>query len=379
MTDLLTQDELTTTDGTPPPEGSRFGKAHHILLIFALAVFVIWLLTGFYQVKSDEVAIVERLGQYIQNPDGKAALVEQGLHYHMPWPIDTAHKVSVQQLLTLRVNAFDTSPDAYSEFKQQMMQQRQGTIEQINAVFDPYLITADKNVVHMDIAVVYRINDPEAWLNTISHTGDTANGEDSEDMRQQMFQQIAQHAMITRVSQMKLDEALFSGLGALNATMQETLEKGMQVEDVHSASGKLQLGVEVRRVDVIRSRPPDRVKSAYDQVQQSKANFQRMQRDALTQKESTIRMAESQKQTMLLRAEQYANEQTRQAEGEAARFSQVLKQFQQSPVSTRFNVFADTAQSIMANLKRLYVALPGQRITVTLDPPQFDANQVGPK
>src|SRR6185503_6756983 len=99
MTDLLTQDEFTTTtDGTPPPEGSRFGKAHHILLIFALAVFVIWLLTGFYQVKSDEVAIVERLGQYLQNPDGKAALVEQGLHYHMPWPIDTVHKVSVQQL-----------------------------------------------------------------------------------------------------------------------------------------------------------------------------------------------------------------------------------------------------------------------------------------
>src|SRR4051812_13162774 len=114
MTDLMTQDELDTApDAARAPEGAMFGKAHHILLLFALAALVIWLLSGFYQVKSDEVAIVERLGQYLQTPDGKAVLIEQGLHYHLPWPIDTVHKVSVQQTMTLRVNAFDTTPEQY--------------------------------------------------------------------------------------------------------------------------------------------------------------------------------------------------------------------------------------------------------------------------
>jgi len=176
MTSVMTEETLETSpDGTPAPEGSRFGKAHHILLSFVTAALVIWLLTGFYQVKSDEVAIIERLGQYLQTPNEKAALIEQGLHYHLPWPIDTVHKVSIQQTMTLRVNAFDTSPEAYAEFKQQLMQARAGTLQQISAIFDPYLITADKSVVHMDISVVYRVNDPEAWLNTISHSGVTTS------------------------------------------------------------------------------------------------------------------------------------------------------------------------------------------------------------
>jgi len=379
MTDLMTRDELEASPDAPQaPEGSRFGKAHHILLLFALEALVIWLLSGFYQVKSDEVAITERLGQYLQTPNGKAVLIEQGLHYHLPWPIDTVHKVSVQQTMTLRVNAFDTTPEQYAEFRQQMLQQR-FTIAQISAVFDPYLITADKSVVHMDVSVIYRINDPEAWLNTISHSSVTTSAEDPTDLRQQMFQQIAQHAMITRVSHMTLEEALFRGLGALNATMQEAIEKAMAVEDPHSPTGKLQVGIQVQGVNVVRSRPPDRVKSAYDQVTQARSNFQRAKQDAQSQKDTTIHLAQGQTQTMILQAQQYATQRTQEAEGEASRFAQVLQQYQASPETTRFNIYVDAAQSILANAKRLYVARPGQRITVTVDPPQFDANQVGPR
>jgi hypothetical protein len=35
------------------PEGSRWAKAHHILLGFLLLSAVIWILSGFYQVKAD--------------------------------------------------------------------------------------------------------------------------------------------------------------------------------------------------------------------------------------------------------------------------------------------------------------------------------------
>jgi len=82
---------------------------------------------------------------------------------------------------------------------------------------------------------------------------------------------------------------------------------------------------------------------------------------------------------MILQAQQYATQRTQEAEGEASRFAQVLQQYQASPETTRFNIYVDAAQSILANAKRLYVARPGQRITVTVDPPQFAANQVGPR
>jgi regulator of protease activity HflC (stomatin/prohibitin superfamily) len=40
----------------------------------------VWLLSGFYQVNSGQVAIVERLGQYVTDTSGKAEQLRSGLH-----------------------------------------------------------------------------------------------------------------------------------------------------------------------------------------------------------------------------------------------------------------------------------------------------------
>lgn len=356
--------------------GKPWFKAQYILLYFVTAAAIIWLLTGFYQVKSDQIAIVERLGQYISTPNGQARQFEQGLHYTLPWPIDTVHKVSVQQTATLRVNAFDTTPANYAEFRQQL--QRDGALlSRISALFDPYLITADKSVVHMDISVVYRISDPEAWLNTISHSATNIGAtEDPDDLRQEVFQQIAQHAMITRVSHMTLEQVLFSDLAQLSAMMQDTLEKAMELRDPTSPTGKLALGAQVMRVDVVKSRPPERVRGAYDQVQQAKTNFQRVTEEARAAKATRVRLAQGRTETMLTEARQYATERTERAKGEAARFSQVLKQYQESPEAARFDVFAEAARAILSDPRRIWQVRPGEKVNVYLDPPQYDPNQV---
>src|SRR4051812_27122707 len=98
--------------------GGSFARAHRILVYSLSAVVVIWLLSGFYQVRADQVAIVERLGEYIATPEGKPIQLSQGLHYHLPWPIDSVQLISTQQSMTLDVTAFNTSPSEYDEFKQ---------------------------------------------------------------------------------------------------------------------------------------------------------------------------------------------------------------------------------------------------------------------
>ena len=100
-------------------EGSRWGKAHHVLLGFVILAVIVWIGSGFYQVTADEVAVVERLGQFVSagGPGGKATLVEQGLHYRIPWPIDRVFKIPVQQTRTLTVNTFYAPQDEYADFK----------------------------------------------------------------------------------------------------------------------------------------------------------------------------------------------------------------------------------------------------------------------
>src|ERR1035437_2345778 len=75
MTEQLPQ---SPEDPAPPPEGSRFAKAHHVLLIFLALVLLGWLLSGYYQVNNDQIAIVERLGTYLVNADGSVRQIPNG-------------------------------------------------------------------------------------------------------------------------------------------------------------------------------------------------------------------------------------------------------------------------------------------------------------
>jgi membrane protease subunit HflK len=355
-------------DGATATEGSRFAKAHHILLYFLGAVLLVWMLSGFYQVKADEIAIVERLGQYLQAGNGKTMTVDQGLHYHLPWPVDRVHKISTQQTATLRVTEFDMPPDAYSDFRMQL-QREQWPADVISAWFDPYMITGDKSVIHMDISVVYRINDPEAWLNTVSHADMAVLA--ANDQREALFQRIAQRAMIGEVSHMTMEQVLFSDLGELATAMQGAVEKGLKMPRIDG-----QMGVQVMRVDIVRSRPPDRVKPAFNQVSQAKSKREEMKSMAQSAYDSAVTKAEGERLTLVTKANQYATEQTNGATGEAQRFKEVWAQYKKSPETTQFNMYADAANTVLSGAKRLYRVLPGHRLLITVDPPQYDANQV---
>jgi membrane protease subunit HflK len=377
MTLMHTHEPEPVDTATPPEgEGSKFARAHHILLYFVAAVLVVWLLTGFYQVKTGEIAIVERMGQYLASPTGKAIRYEQGLHYHLPWPIDIVHKVSVQQVAPLRVDEFNTTPARYAEFRQSM-QQLGNRLDVISALFNPYLITADRNVVHMDVTVYYRVNDPEAWLNTISHATNDVGTPD--DLRQQIFQQITQRAMIARVAQMTLEQVLFTGQEGLRASLQEAVQNALVIEDPHHPHEKQSLGVEVVRLDLVTVRAPDRVKSAFDMVQQARTNKESTISTAEGMRNSMIQRATAERETLQTNASRDAIARVSDAAGEVARFTQVLQQYQNSPDTTRFDIFADTASTILKNARRTYTVLPGTKVTVTVDPPQYDANQVAPR
>src|SRR5262249_16232996 len=52
------------------------------LLLVALAVLVIWAVSGFFRVEPDERGVVLRFGKYAWDAN-------PGLNYHLPYPIET--------------------------------------------------------------------------------------------------------------------------------------------------------------------------------------------------------------------------------------------------------------------------------------------------
>ncbi len=369
--------------------GSRWGKAHHVLLIFAATAIVVWLLSGFYKVKADEVAIVERLGQFVGS-DGKAALIEQGLHYHLPWPIDEVFKIPVQQTRTLTVNTFFAPMEEYADYKRDLLRDPNYTPEFLSALFDPYLITSDKNIVHISVAVTYQITDPEDWIMSVSHESEDVSGTGASsssqitDQRERLIQYIVQRTMVRELAHIPIDDVLLEGNAKTFLTLQNAIQKAVQNPDNTPGlpmSTKLHdLGITVQKVDPTGVRWPQyqMVNDAFQSVLKAKSDAESARYAAQTQAEGDHTRATAERETMLKNADAYAKQVTDEAQGEANRFQQVYAQYEKAPEITRWNVFADAVRSVSGNAKRILFVQPGQKTILTIDPPTFDAGQVQP-
>ena len=229
--------------------------------------------------------------------------------------------------------------DALREDKEQILPP-----EILNAEYDPYLITADKNVVHVSLMVTYRINDPEAWITTVSHELEEKASSDTvvaatvgeADMREELFQQIVQHALVRQLAVLPIDRVLFSdteqGGDRWRLVLNNAVQNAMLLPDPSDPTGKkrIDLGVDVQKADVVATHWPSyqQVDLAFQSVLNAKsgADVAKFQANAYAQ--TAITQANSQKETMVREAEAYAKQMTDHATGEASRFTQVYTQFQ---------------------------------------------------
>lgn len=365
----------------PAGEGSRFAKAHNIMLLFVIGVLVVWILSGFYQVKANQIAIVERLGQFVANAEGKAILVEHGLHYHLPWPIDRIHVISTQQQFTMPVTTFNTSPEKYAAFKLDYLR-RGWQQQQLDAIYDPYLLTGDKCVIHMDITVQFHIDDPQAWLTSVSHDYSTlydAAGEG--DMRNQLFLQIAQRALVANVGKMPLESVLRDGREELQNALLRSLQEAMTISDAGDATGgtKLSLGAQILKVQIGNDKVPDRVGPAYENLNKQRAMADAVRNQAKGDANAATIKADGEKTTLIVNAKNYAQSTVQAAKGDASRFGQILEQYYTAPDVTRWTIYSEAVGSVAGNAKRILFAAPGQPTIITINQPEIDTGQLQPR
>ena len=103
-----------------------------------LALLVIWLLSGFYQIQPSEQGVVLRFGAYAYTTDA-------GLHYHLPYPIESVEKVSITQerSITIGEAAYSSGSNSFTE---------------------SHMLTGDENIVDINLTVVWRIKNAKDYL-----------------------------------------------------------------------------------------------------------------------------------------------------------------------------------------------------------------------
>jgi len=357
MTDTMSPNQTADDAGPPILGGSRasWAKAHHILLGFLALALVLWLLSGFYKVNTGEVAVVERLGSYIRaggaeaGKAGAVVLMEARLHYHLPYPIDVVHKVPQQQTQTLTVDDFNTSPAEYMEMKKALLIKGKSKAI-VDALYDPYLITGDKNLIHASLTLSYHVVDPEAYLTCVSAGG-----------RDELIRQIANHVLIKELARWPVDTVLTGGA----AEMQRSIQANVQAE-----VDQIALGIKVDQIQMAPPKPPDAVAGAFNDVIQAKQDQGGKELEGKTMKSSAVTRATAEAQSTLFKAQTEKQQQVLEAQGEASRFQSVVTRFQAAPDFTRASLFYDTMNQILGGAGRIIWVQPGQDTNYILDPPE---------
>ncbi len=349
------------------PPVNRWLTPQFVLLYFVVGVIIVWILSGFYQVGVGEVAVVERLGQYEMMPGGKhAMLMEAGLHYHIPWPIDTIHIVPLEREHLLEVSDFHSSPAANAGMVKALL--RRGYPKRlINAIYNPYLITGDKNILHARVAVQYQISHPLRFILAVYQPP----GEAPNQAWNQVMSLLTDRALIHKLAYATVDEALYNGKTQLEQELYDPVKPHSGLQRLVT---KLDLGAQVERVELKYIHWPSAVNQAFSAVLNARQQKNQDHQDAKKHYNQLVILANAQAQTILNQAQASAASTTDQAQGEANAFSQIFAQYQHNPRVITLKLLNDTLSNVMNNVARVFFVQPHQQIILSMPPPPRKVN-----
>ena len=110
--------------------------------------------------------------------------------------------------------------------------------------------------------------------------------------------------------------------------------------------------------------PPDPVKPAFNEVNESRQDRERMINQAQEQANKEIPRARGEANRSVSEAEGYAVERVNQAKGEATRFVAILKEYQRAPKVTRRRLYLESMKKMLRQAKGIYIVDSEQRALV---------------
>jgi modulator of FtsH protease HflK len=272
--------------------GSDAGNGGRGAWILAVVVGVLWLLSGFYIVDAAERAVVLRFGKY-------EAESLPGLRWHLPWPIERAFKVNV------------------------------ASIEKFS--HDTRILTADENLVEVQLAVQYRRADPRAYLFNTRDPTDTLSD-------------VSEAAIREVVGNTNMDFVLVEGRAEIAARTRDVLQATLD---------NYQTGLEVTSVNLQDANFPAQVQAAVQDAIKAREDKDRQSLEAQAYANDVVPRARGTAARQIEDANAYRERVVADAEGEAARFTALLVEYEKAPEVTRERIYLDTLEEVLASSSKV--------------------------
>jgi membrane protease subunit HflK len=278
-------------DGPSSISGGNGPGSKTVGLIVAV-VLLGWLFTGIYIIQPAERGVVLRFGAYSET-------TQPGPHWHIPFPVERVIKVDVDRISSFRHKAT--------------------------------MLTRDENIVDVELTVQSRIQDAADFLFQ------------DRDPKKTM-QDATETAVRETIGKNDLDFILTQGRGAIA----DSIKLGAQgLIDTYKA------GLVITSVNMQPAKPPEQVKSAFDDAIKAREDKERLENQAEAYANQVVPEARGEAARRLAEATAYRDRVIAEAEGDVSRFLAVLKEYKRAPVVTRERLYLDAMETMLGQTSKV--------------------------
>ncbi len=299
---------------------AKFGDFNKFLpLVIAVLLLLVGLKGLLYSIGPDEVGVIQRFGRYIR-------LSPPGLHAKLPFGIEKVTPVKVKRVFKEEFGLRTLRPGVRTQYSS-----RQFTEESL-------MLTGDLNILDVRWIVQFRINDPVRLLFNIRNPVDN-------------IRDIAEVVMRRFVGDYRVDEVLTTKREEIDDLVQQEMQK---ILDNYEA------GIQVVTVKLLDVNPPEKVRPAFNEVNEAKQEREKMINQAWEAYNKVIPKARGEAEKTIREAEGYGLDKINRAKGEAERFLSVLAEYKKAPEITKKRLYLETLFDVLPKAKEKYIIDPKQ-------------------
>lgn len=287
-----------------------------------ILLVLVWLASGFYQVQPNEQGVVLRFGAYSET-------TEAGLHYHLPYPIESVIKVNTTQERSITLGVAEIA-NRYED---------QGK----TSFTESHMLTGDENIVDINLTIVWRVENAKDYLFNMQNPDQTVRV-------------AAQSVLREIVGQSEMMPIISGDRGKVEDETKAELQKVLN---------EFGAGITIVRVKLQKADPPKQVVDAFNEVQRAKADMERFKNEAEAYRNEILPKARGEAVQRLQDAEAYKQAVVNKANGDAERFTSVYEAYRQGKNVTIKRLYLETMEKVL-----------GQSNNVIIDPSAKGSNVV---
>jgi len=313
--------------------------ARRLQVAAAVALAGLYLCSGVFTVQPGEVGLQTRFGRII------AADLGPGLHYRLPWPIESHRLVERDRIRRLE-GGFRSAAQSDS-VERALARQRltvAGPAHPVPAIAatgfwyqkdkipdEALLLTGDENIIEIGFTVQYQVQDPLAYAYTVA---------DPEGV----VRSVAMATLRAVVATMGVD-AVYTD--ARRDIEQQVAQASQELLDAYHT------GIRLAAVSLLSVHAPEEVHAAFRDVASAQEDKRMIVERATTFAQEGVNLAAGEAAALLESALAFKEQRILEAEGDALAFSLRQKEYLRAPDLTRFRLGLEALEQALPPAQKI--------------------------